>query len=72
MCVCVRQCVFVCFSICKYFGRTVLYVCIEYCIQVNMYHVSVQGIDKHVINVHYYYYVGNNSTRTFTAMVPQK
>ena len=30
--------------------------CIEYCIYVNMYHVSVQGIDEHMINVHYYYY----------------
>ena len=33
---------------------TVLYMCIEYCIQVNMYHVSVQGVDERMINVHYY------------------
>ena len=38
------------------FGRTVLYVCIEYYISVNMYHVSAQGIDERMINVHYYYY----------------
>ena len=55
MCVCVC----VCFRIIPYinsFGRTALYVCIEYCIQVNMYHVSVQGIDERRINAHYYYY----------------
>ena len=34
---------------------TVLYVCIEYHIQVNMYHVSAQGVDERVINVHSYY-----------------
>ena len=39
------------------FGGTVLYVCIEY-IQVNMYHVSTQGVDERMINVHYYYYSG--------------
>ena len=31
-------------------------MCIEYCISVNMYHVSAQGIDECMINVHYYYY----------------
>ena len=31
------------------------YVCIEYCIEVNMYHVSAQGVDERMINVHYYY-----------------
>ena len=36
-------------------GRTVLYVCIEYRIQVNMYHVSVKGVDERLINLHYYY-----------------
>ena len=30
-------------------------MCIEYCIYVNMYHVSVQGIDERMVNVHYYY-----------------
>ena len=29
-----------------------LYMCIEY----HMYHVSAQGVDEHMINVHYYYY----------------
>ena len=38
------------------FGRTVLYVRIEYCILVNMYYVSAQGVDERMINVHYYYY----------------
>ena len=52
---CVRACV--CFHIISYvncFGRTVLYVCtcIEYCIDV--FHVSAQGIDERMINVHYY------------------
>ena len=32
-----------------------LYMCIEYHIQVNMYHVSAQGVDEQMINVHYYY-----------------
>ena len=31
-------------------------MCIEYHIKVNMYHVSAQGVDEHMINVHYYYY----------------
>ena len=34
-------------------SRTVLNMCIEY-ISVNMYHVSVQGVDEGMINVHYY------------------
>ena len=37
------------------FGRTVLYMCIEYHIWVNMYHVSAQGVDERMINVHYHY-----------------
>ena len=36
-------------------GGTVLYVCIEYHIEVNMYHVRAQGVDERMINVHYYY-----------------
>jgi len=32
----------------------VLYLCIEYHILVNVYHVSSQGIDERMINVHYY------------------
>ena len=35
------------------FGGTVLYMCIEYHIYVNMYHVSTQGVDERMINVHY-------------------
>ena len=34
---------------------TVLYLCIEYHIEVNMYHVRAQGVDERMINVHYYY-----------------
>ena len=36
-----------------------LYVCIEYHIYVNMYHVSAQGVDERMINVHYYYYASH-------------
>ena len=50
MCVCVIPYV-------NCFGRTVLYVYTEYCIQVNMYHVSAQDVDERMINVHYYYYL---------------
>ena len=32
------------------------YMCIEYHIQVNMYHVNTQGVDERMINAHYYYY----------------
>ena len=38
------------------FGRTMLYMCIGYHIWVNMYHVSAQGSDERIVNVHYYYY----------------
>ncbi len=38
------------------FGGTVLYVCIEYHIEVNMHHVSAQGVDERIINVHNYYH----------------
>ena len=37
------------------FGRTVLYMCVEYRVYVNMYHVSAQGVDAGIMNVHYYY-----------------
>ena len=37
-------------------------MCIEYHIQVNMYHVSAQGVDERMINVHYYYYYYDMST----------
>ena len=60
MCVCVHT--HARFHIIPYvnrFDKTVLYVCIEYCIWVNMYHVSTQGIDERMINVHYYYYYSN-------------
>ena len=30
-------------------------MCIEYCVWVNMYHVSAQGVDECMINVRYYY-----------------
>ena len=33
-----------------------LYMCIEYHIKVNMYHVSAQGVDERMINVYCYYY----------------
>ena len=51
VCTCVPAllCVCVCFHIIPYvncFGRTVLYVCIEYCRTVNMYHVNAQGVDN--------------------------
>ena len=52
---------FVCLLFCiilyvSCFGRTMLYMCIKYHIQFNMYHVSAQGVDERMINVHYYYY----------------
>ena len=53
-------CVCVCFHIIPYvncFSRNMLYVCIEYLILVNMYHVSARGVDGRIINVHYYYYI---------------
>ena len=53
MCVCVCVCVHI-MPYVNCFGRTVLYVCIEYCFLVNMYDVSAQSIDEHMINVHYY------------------
>ena len=46
------------------FGRTVLCVCTEYCIQVNMYRVSAQGVDERMINVHYHYYYLSGCSRT--------
>ena len=42
--------------------KTVFYVCIEYCIQVNMYDVSAQGFDERMINVRYYYYYVASTT----------
>ena len=30
-------------------------LCEEHYIQVNMYHVRAEGVDKRMINVHYYY-----------------
>ena len=59
---CVRACVCVCVCVCFHIipdvncsGRTVLYVCIKYCTKVNMYHVSAQGVDERMLNVHNYY-----------------
>ena len=48
VCVCVRACLCV-------LDRTVLYMCIEYHVEVNMYYVSAQGVDERAINVHYYW-----------------
>ena len=55
VCVCVCACglsfhVVLCLDCC---GGTVLYVCIEHYILVNMYHVSAQGVDEYMINVDY-------------------
>ena len=51
-CVCgLSFCVVLCLDC---FGGTVLYMCIEYYILVNMYHVSAQGVDECMINVDYY------------------
>ena len=36
-------------TLCKYWGRSVLYMCIEYHIQINMYHMSAQGVDERTI-----------------------
>ena len=70
VCACVRACVrvyvcvCVCVCTCLFFhiildvnccGRTVLYVCIEYRVKVNMYHVSAQGIDERMVSVLYCY-----------------
>ena len=55
-CVCVCVCVFCIVLYVNCFDRTMLYMCIEYHIQVNMYNVSTQGVDKCMINVRYYYY----------------
>ena len=39
-----------------------------------MYHVSAQGVDEHMINVHYYYYNGLNCiyTNIFKQKTKQK
>ena len=67
MCACV--CVFPVILYVNCFGRTVPYVCIEYCIEVNMYHVSAQGVDERMINVHYYYYYSTNETMAENLMM---
>ena len=36
-------------------SRTVLYMCIESCVLINMYHVNTQDIDARAIHVYYYY-----------------
>ena len=65
VCVCVCMCVCVCVwggvSFCMMlcvgcFGGTVLYVCTEYHIEVNMYQVSARGVDERMINVHNFYH----------------
>ena len=42
-------------------GKTVLYMCIEYLVQANMYYMSAQGVDECIINAHdlIYYYVSS-------------
>ena len=47
------------------FGRTMLYMCIEYHIQVNMYHVSAQGVDERMINVYYYVILGRKVSQNY-------
>ena len=65
MCVCMCVCVCVpCVRACVSFfhiilyvncyGRTVLYVCTKYSVQVNTYHVSAQCVEERIINVHCY------------------
>ena len=43
------------------FGKTLLYMCIEYRVQVNMYYMGSQGVDECMINAHdyIYYYVSS-------------
>ena len=43
-------------------------MCIEYHIQVNMYHVSAQGVGERMINVHYYYYCNTKRIKTSTVL----
>ena len=63
VCACVRvcECVRVCICMCAFsiegincFGRTMLYVCTEYRIWVNTYHVSAQGVDKYTLLLYMY------------------
>ena len=44
------------------------YMCIEHHIYVNMYHANAQGVDDHMINVHYYYYYGYVSEYIISAV----
>ena len=46
-----------------------LYMCTEYHISVNMYHVSAQGVDERMINVHYYYYYHHHHHHCNAAIV---
>ena len=63
------RCKNVCLPACAHvtcISRTLFCMCIEYCVEINVYHVSArilhkcieyaQGIHEHIINVHYYYY----------------
>ena len=36
------------------FGKTMLYMCIEYHVYVNMYDASTQGTDEHMIDIYIY------------------
>ena len=52
------------------FGSPVLYMCIEYHIQVNMYHVSAQDDDdERMINVHYYVILGRKVSQNYITKV---
>ena len=61
VCVCVCVCVFIrlfafsCNTLCKSVWQDCAVYCIDYRIQVNMYHASVQGVDERMVNVHCYY-----------------
>ena len=44
-----------------------LYMCIEYHMWVNMYHVSAQGVDERMTNVHYYYLLQSNNNNHFVS-----
>ena len=46
-----------------------LYMCTEYHIYVNIFHVSALGIDERMINVHYYYYKKNKFWGALLAIV---
>ena len=38
-------------------------MCAEYCVYVNMYHVTTKGVEERRINYYYYYFAGFNYWR---------